>query len=67
VAGWIAGGVGRGKAHATLTLLGAAFGWQVVTVVTAVTTVVRLGWRRPGSGTPSRPFRAAGNRLAARV
>ena len=55
VAGSIAGGTGRGHAHAALTLLGATFGWQAVTVVTAMTTVVRLGWRRPGSETPSRP------------
>jgi leader peptidase (prepilin peptidase)/N-methyltransferase len=67
VAGWIAGGAGGGNARAAFALLGAAFSWQMVTVVTAVTTVVRLGWRRPGSGTPSGSRRAAGNRLAARV
>lgn len=42
-AGWLAGGAGRGRAHAALTLLGAAYGWQAVTVVTAVTAAVRFG------------------------
>lgn len=53
-AGWIAGGAGRSHACAALTLLGAAFGWQVVTVVTAVRTVGRLGWRWAASRTPAR-------------
>lgn len=52
--GWIAGGAGRGEARAAFTLLGAAFGWQAVTMVTAVTTVGRLGCRWAGSQPPSR-------------
>jgi leader peptidase (prepilin peptidase)/N-methyltransferase len=53
-AGWIAGGAGRSHARAALTLLGAAFGWQAVTVVTVVSTVGRLGCRWAGSRTPGR-------------
>jgi leader peptidase (prepilin peptidase)/N-methyltransferase len=44
-AGWLASGGGASRADAGLTLLGAAFGWQAVTVVTAVTAAGRLGRR----------------------
>ena len=40
--------------HLALTLLGAAFGWQAVTVVTAVTAAGRLG-RRWAQRIASRP------------
>lgn len=44
-AGWVASGGARSRFHAALTLLGAAGGWQVVTVVTAVAAVGRVGRR----------------------
>jgi len=44
-AGWMAGGGTRSRCPAAVTLLGAAGGWQLVAVVTAVTAVGRLGRR----------------------
>jgi prepilin signal peptidase PulO-like enzyme (type II secretory pathway) len=46
-AGWIGSRGGRGPAAAARLLLGAAFGWQAVTVVTVLVALVRLGW--PGA------------------
>ena len=53
-AGWIASRGGRSPAGAALTLLGAAFGWQTVTVVTAMTAAGRLGRRWAASRIVSR-------------
>ena len=44
-AGWIASRGVRSRAGAAFALLGAAFGWQTVTVVTAMMAAARLGWR----------------------
>jgi leader peptidase (prepilin peptidase)/N-methyltransferase len=44
-AGWIGSRCGRSPAAAALVLLGAAFGWQTVTVVEVLAVLVRLGWR----------------------
>jgi prepilin signal peptidase PulO-like enzyme (type II secretory pathway) len=48
-AGWIASRCGRSPAAAAFVLLGAAFGWQTVTVVEVLAALVRLGWRRARS------------------
>jgi hypothetical protein len=42
-AGWWASGGARSRSHAVFTLLGAAGGWQIVAVVTAVAAVERFG------------------------
>lgn len=44
-AGWVASGGAQSRSHAAFTLLGAAGGWQVVMVVTAVAAAERLGRR----------------------
>jgi prepilin signal peptidase PulO-like enzyme (type II secretory pathway) len=48
--------------HATLTLLGAVFGWQAVTVVAVVTATALLAQRPPWQGGRRRDPRRAGNR-----
>jgi prepilin signal peptidase PulO-like enzyme (type II secretory pathway) len=61
LAAWLAGSIAGGIAHAAvrgpgrgpLPLLGAVFGWQVVTVVTAVIGFVRRVRRTAGAGTPA--------------
>ena len=49
-AGWIGSRGGRTPAGAGLLLLGAACGWQAVTVVAVLATLVRLCW--PGARSP---------------
>lgn len=65
-AGWVVSGGVRSRSHAAFTLLGAACGWQVVTVMAAVTAAGRLG-RRWAERIMSPPGTNAGNRRAARV
>jgi leader peptidase (prepilin peptidase)/N-methyltransferase len=47
MAGWIGSRCGRSPAPAARVLLGAAFGWQAVTVVTVLVALVRICW--PGA------------------
>lgn len=54
-AGWIGSRCGRSSAAAALLLLGAAFGWQTVTVVEVLAALVRLGWRWARSRGDSSP------------
>jgi len=53
-AGWVASGGPRSRSHAAVTLLGAAGGWQMVAVVTAVAAGGRLGrrWAKRGAARP---------------